>query len=655
MRNYFSIIIIYAFIALDAHSDSFRYNSFNNHGVIGLINLPTARFYDESSHGITLYDGDPDQKITMTSFPFNWMEASFFYTNIQGKSYCGNSFDKACNQDYKDKGFNLKIRIKEEGFFPAIAIGINDIAGTGFYGSEYIVGSYGINRTDFHLGIGWGGLNNLKNDFNNPLAYLYDGFADRTYTNSTTFSDSGGQFDSGRYFSGKTVSPFAGLSHALNKSLVFKLEYDVTLTPGLINYEAPLKNFSYGLEYSISKNFSIGLSSERGNFTSLKFIYKNNPKKFMHRYEYKKAEYKLTDSKYAKLIKSIEANGIGVNKIIETPKVIGLELTQFNHPNLDIVEEIIRSASYEAGVGKPIRKNLRVANLQGVSEYNKEFENNSLLIYQRKSKRSFNTKTDFTFRPYLASREDFFKGALLLENNSELIIKDNFFFSTNLKYSIADNFEDLTFPPVNTYPAQVRSDVKDYLRNFGDGIFVGRAQFDYHLTPKKNHHLMVTAGILEEMFSGIGFEYLYFKQDSNYAFGFEIFNVTKRDYKMRFGTLEYKNVTGSANFYYRNYDIIPFDAKVSYGEYLAGDEGVTFELSRSFLNGTKFGVFASFTDVSSEQFGEGTFDKGIFFNIPVYGNFINYSWRPLTKDPGAKLNRKHTLHDLLIKFKPYNY
>ena len=44
--------------------------------------------------------------------------------------------------------------------------------------------------------------------------------------------------------------------------------------------------------------------------------------------------------------------------------------------------------------------------------------------------------------------------------------------------SISDNFKDLTIPPVNTYPAQVRSDVKDYLRNFGDGVFIGRAQFD---------------------------------------------------------------------------------------------------------------------------------------------------------------------------------
>jgi len=59
-------------------ADSFEYNSFNNHGVIGLINMPSARFYEEASHGITFYDGTPDQKITMTSFPYDWMEASFF-------------------------------------------------------------------------------------------------------------------------------------------------------------------------------------------------------------------------------------------------------------------------------------------------------------------------------------------------------------------------------------------------------------------------------------------------------------------------------------------------------------------------------------------------------------------------------------------------
>ena len=613
--------------------------------------MPSARFYDESSHGITIYDGTPDQKITMTSFPYDWMEASFFYTNIQDKPYCNRDFDISCNQDYKDKGFNFKFRIKKEDSWPAIAVGINDAAGTGFYSSEYIVGSYGINRTDFHFGIGWGSLNGSNNSFNNPLGYISDEFKDRP----VDLKDKGGQFQSDRYFSGKTVSPFFGLTYAMNENLLFKLEYDSTFTPGKVGYDIPEEDFSYGFDYSFRDNFTIGFSSERGNYTSLKFIYKKNSKLDKPAYEYKKIEYKDSDSKYKKLIKSIEGNGIGVNKIIETPKAIGLELTQFTHPNLDVVEDILRSASYDAGIDKPIKKNLKVATLQGLSEYNKEFEKNSLLIYQRKSKRSFNTKNNFTFRPYLASREGFFKGAILLENNSEFIIKDNFFFSSNLKYSIADNFEDLTIPPKNTYPAQVRSDIKEYLRGFDGGVFIGRAQFDYHITPKLNHHVMLSAGILEEMFSGIGFEYLYFKQDSNYAFGFEIFDVVKRDYEMRFGTLGYKNVTGSANFYYRNYNVVPFDAKISYGEYLAGDEGLTFELSRSFLNGTQFGIFASFTDVSSDQFGEGAFDKGIFFNIPVYGNFINYTWRPLTKDPGTKLNRKHTLYDLLIKFRPYNY
>ena len=102
-------------------------------------------------------------------------------------------------------------------------------------------------------------------------------------------------------------------------------------------------------------------------------------------------------------------------------------------------------------------------------------------------------------------------------------------------------------------------------------------------------------------------------------------------------------------------DLSFFDTKISFGEYLAGDEGFTIDLSRTFSNGTKFGVFASFTDVTSEQFGEGSFDKGVYFNIHVFGNLINYSWRPLTKDPAAKLVRKNTLHDLLIRFRPINW
>ena len=650
MRRHISTWLLLIFFSQSIFSDSFTYNSYNNHGVIGLINMPTARFYDAASHGITLYDGTPDQKITLTSSPYNWLEASFFYTNIQNRRYCGATYDPVCSQDYKDKGFNFKIRLKEEGIFPAIAVGINDIAGTGFYSSEYIVASYGINNLDLHFGLGWGTLNGSKNKINNPLGYIADNFKERP----DNFEDEGGQFHAAKYFSGKEASPFFGISYALNKKILLKIENDSTLTPGPVGYEDPKSSISFGMDYQLNKNFSMGISKERDNYLSLRFVYKNNPVDSKRAYIYEPAEVKNDWNKYTKLRANLENNGIGVNKIVETSDAIGIELTQFSHPNLNVIEEIISIAKLESGIKKDIKKDLRIANLQAFSEYDQAFERNSKLIYERKDTSKFNTDTKLTIRPFLASREEFFKGAILLENNSEYIIKDNFFFSSNLKYSLADNFDDLTYPPVDTYPAQVRSDVKDYLRNFDQGVIIGRAQFDYHLSPKKNNHIMLSAGILEEMFSGFGFEYLYFEEKSNFAFGLEVFDVVKRDYKMQFGTLDYKNTTGSVNFYYRNFNIIPFDAKISYGEYLAGDEGVTFEFSRSFLNGTKFGVFASFTDVSSEQFGEGTFDKGIFFNIPIYGNFINYSWRPLTKDPGAKLNRKHTLHDLLVKFRPHN-
>ena len=636
-------IITCCFNSPCALSDNFEYNTYNNHGVLGLINIPSARFYSEGSFGITGYNGYPDQKVTMTSSPYDWLEASFFYTNIKNNP-------KECNfrSCYKDKGFNFKVRIKEEGKFPAIAIGINDIAGTGLYTSEYIVGSYGIKNLDMHFGIGWGALNGLDKH-KNPLRFIHDSFNDRPERN-----DLGGSFNPSWYFSGK-MSPFFGISYLVNKNILLKIEKDPTLTPGKIGFDIPESRVSFGFDYLVNKNLSIGLSSERNDHISLRFIFKKKMTQSKNSsYDYKKVSKTQEENKYNHFIKSLESNGIGVNKIVENSKNIGIEITQFIHPNLDIIEEILKTASKDSGLDKEVKVDYRIVDLQAYSDFDEELINNSKLIYQRQKKTNFSSSTSFNIRPFIAAREDFFKASLLLENNIEYVIQDNFIFSSNLKYSIYDNFEDLTIPPRDVYPAQVRSDIKDYLRNFNNKIIIGRAQLDYHFTPIKNNHVMISAGILEEMFSGYGFEYLHFENGKSFAFGFELFNVKKRDYRMKFGSLDYRNLTGSINLYYRNYDWIPFDAKVSYGEYLAGDIGSTFEISRSFRNGGKFGVFASFTDVSSDQFGEGSFDKGLFFTIPVYKNLLNYSWRPLTKDPAAKLSRKHTLHDLLVKFRPYN-
>ena len=94
------------------------------------------------------------------------------------------------------------------------------------------------------------------------------------------------------------------------------------------------------------------------------------------------------------------------------------------------------------------------------------------------------------------------------------------------------------------------------------------------------------------------------------------YSVSERDYEMNFKHQDYRNILGRGKImhHYRKLNII---SELSFGEYLAGDKGYTMKFDRVFKNGTKFGVFFSRTDVPVELFGEGSFDKGITFTIPI--------------------------------------
>jgi hypothetical protein len=90
------------------------------------------------------------------------------------------------------------------------------------------------------------------------------------------------------------------------------------------------------------------------------------------------------------------------------------------------------------------------------------------------------------------------------------------------------------------------------------------------------------------------------------------------------------------------------------GKYLAGDKGVTLDLSRRFDTGFTVGVFASKTNLSSEEFGEGSFDKGFYISVPTklfYGDYssgmISFGLHPLTKDGAAMLRQHNPLFGIL--------
>jgi hypothetical protein len=66
-----------------------------------------------------------------------------------------------------------------------------------------------------------------------------------------------------------------------------------------------------------------------------------------------------------------------------------------------------------------------------------------------------------------------------------------------------------------------------------------------------------------------------------------------------------------------------------------------------------FGAWATITTAGSAEYGEGSFDKGIYLSIPFDEMMsmstmrrANLVWAPLTRDGGARLNRSFQLHSM---------
>ena len=120
--------------------------------------------------------------------------------------------------------------------------------------------------------------------------------------------------------------------------------------------------------------------------------------------------------------------------------------------------------------------------------------------------------------------------------------------------------------------------------------------------------------------------------------------VKQRDFDRRFELLDYDVVTGHVSAYWAS-PFYNYDVAIHAGRYLAKDLGATFEARRTFRNGWQVGVWASLTDVPFEDFGEGSFDKGLFFQVPLDGLFGGKTrgtfatrMRPIQRDGGQRLD-----------------
>lgn len=221
--------------------------------------------------------------------------------------------------------------------------------------------------------------------------------------------------------------------------------------------------------------------------------------------------------------------------------------------------------------------------------------------------------------------------------------------SGSLLKKLAGNLSESTRVSDSVLP-HVRSDFPEYDKHGDPGMETLTAA--YYFKPGPQFYGRVTGGYLERMFAGVSSELLWAPYDSPFALGAELNYARQRDFNGGFGLIDYDAVTAYASLYYRFAD--DFYAQIDAGRYLAKDVGATLTLERVFANGWSVGAFATFTDVSAEEFGEGSFDKGILVTVPL-GWFNGRSSvvvepltiRPLQRDAGARMNVENRLYPLV--------
>ena len=206
-------------------------------------------------------------------------------------------------------------------------------------------------------------------------------------------------------------------------------------------------------------------------------------------------------------------------------------------------------------------------------------------------------------------------------------------------------------PSLETTPdgvPRVRSDTRMYTGN--NSPVIPELTLAWYAKPSDTIYTRVTTGLLERAYGGVSAEALWKPVNSPLAFGAEINRVKKRDFDQLFDFRDYEVTMGQVSAYYEFTQ--GFVAQLDVGKYLAGDVGATVSLTREFANGWRIGAYATKTDLSAEEFGEGSFDKGITFSIPV-------SWatgtpsrdragstiRSLSRDGGARVEVSDRLYD----------
>jgi len=676
-----------------------RPTTLNYFGMPGLVDMPTANVLPDAELAFTLAAFASTGRGTLSFQALPSVTASFRYAGLDGFRPGGN----VTGQDptYYDRSFDVHWQvIREGGWWPALAIGARDIAGTGIYSGEYIVATRHFGADDqlsVTAGVGFGRLGE-RGAFSNPF-----GLDDRPRRDV----GQGGTTDLDQFFRGDAAF-FGGIEWSASDRLRLQLEYSSDLyreevADGLLTVDSPINaGFTYrvndfatiGGHYLYGNTFGLSVSiltnprrpGVTGTYDSppepisprparppsgystawiaeptAPGILRDNLERLMQEdgglsFEGLRVDANRATIRVRNLSYSQEAQAVGrVMRILSVTmpssvsvfEVIflenGLETSRIRLDRGDL--EVLENELYGASLA---------VSLAEVEDPTEVADANGIVVAAGSRER-----LTWGVGPYIDATifdpENPFRANLGIEGQARYEITPSLIAQGAVRIPVVGNLDDsrvVDVPPTGA-PFPVRSERALY--NQQSDAYVDNLTLSYYHNVGNDVYARASVGYFERMFAGVSGELLWQPANSTIGVGFELNHVWRRDFDGGFGLQDYNVTTGHVSAYF---DLgREFEGQIDVGRYLAGDLGATFRVNRVFDNGWSIGAFATFTDVSFDEFGEGSFDKGVELTIPLQWltgnasrNVAGGTIRPTQRDGGARLEMDGRLHDLVTGY-----
>lgn len=676
----------------DDRLDIKDYNQYSQstHGGIGLIETPTARFSDDGEFGFGVSSSEAYNRLYSKMQFFPWMEAVLKYSEGTFTPY-----NVGSSQTWKDKGLDLKFRLfKENTFRPELALGLMDLGGTGSYASEYIVASKRFGNTDWSVGLGWGLLGGVDH-FDNIIGWL-----DSNRKVRGGYEARGGTINLDRFFSGENTSVFGGVEYFTPiDNLSLKMEYDTSDYSGVVGRETIFNEvgdifeldsrLNYAINYRVNigqrEKLDLALGFVRGNTLYANFQVHSNLNSRIEKTIIGGEKIRNTNLPGGEYFENLDDNrkkfltdrtiiemariGFVTHKITYNGDELSAEISQARFVDtsklIDLASRVLANnapknikkitiINVDRGIETLRSTVLRSELIDSVSKGPLEEELIDYNTYSTKSKNAITIENEYLYPNFyweisphmnntIQHQEKFFFWQLEALLKTEYSIKKGLYLTADMGIDISNNFKDYTYHIPDGQLHHVRQDRRLYLTEGKTGL--RKMAVDYLVELHPNIRAKLSAGYLEWMYGGAGGEVLYIPDSKQWALGIDAYWVKQRDFDQKFSFRDYQTVTGFLN-YYQDIPFYNMRLKVSMGKFLAKDVGAMVDMSRRFKNGARVGGFFTLTDCDSACVGEGSFHKGVYFELPMdlfyvqssTRNRTGYSWSPLTKDAGAKID-----------------